>query len=179
MISFIRQSKMEASELKAAYLRQVEKARLQGVCLPADKVEVRDAVRLRCQIPLCKHYGNNRVCPPFAPPLADFRRALADYELAFLLKLEVPLTKGRSREGELALDDFVFQSESWAFGQGCYWAFGLVGGACFRCESCDLTRPCPHPYRPRPAPEGMGIDITHLAREAGMAVVWPPGEHRG
>jgi predicted metal-binding protein len=156
------------------YLQLARDAAIQAVALSAGKIRVRSSVRMKCQIPLCEHYGTNRACPPLIPELATFREALQDYEWAFLLGLVVSREAVRGHEPELALDDFVCRSENWALGRGYYWGFGLTGGACYRCPRCEISRPCPFPFRQHPSPEGMGIDITMLAREVGWAVDWPP-----
>jgi predicted metal-binding protein len=50
-------------------------------------------------------------------------------------------------------------------------------GGCKLCSECaPRGEPCRHPFKARPSPEGFGIDITELAREAGVPVEWPPRE---
>ncbi len=176
MATFLAKCGMDRDELAREYLQTVAQAGFKGNALPAKEVEVLDSIQLKCQIPLCESYGERRVCPPHLPPLETFRRALLDYETVFVLSMEVAVAEIRGHEPELRLDDFVRQSEGWALGKGCYWAFGLGGGSCYRCKSCNMSIPCPHPFLPRPSPEGLGIDITHLSRAAGYPINWPPGE---
>lgn len=179
MRTYLAKHDLAASGLSEEYLKIVEEAGLKGASFPCERVVVQESIRLKCQIPFCEHYGQSRVCPPNLPDLSIFRQVLADYEWAFLLKLEVPLAEIKGHEPELALDDFIWRSESWAMGKGCYWAFGLVGGACYRCNNCSTAGKCPHPYRPRPSPEGMGIDVSYLAREVGLDLSWPPQGQAG
>ncbi len=175
MATFSAKYELNQDALAQEYLQMVSEAGLKGGMLPVKQVEVLDSIQMKCQIPLCESYGE-RMCPPNVPPLETFRRSLQDYESVFILALEVPLAQTQGHGPELRLDDFVRSSEAWALGKGCYWAFGLVGGSCYRCDSCDPSVPCTHPFLPRPSPEGMGIDITYLAREAGFTLSWPPGE---
>jgi predicted metal-binding protein len=175
MATYLTKYGLDQAPLAQEYLQTVRTAGLKGAVLPAGKVEVLESIQMKCQIPLCEHYGW-RVCPPNLPPLAVFRRALADYEAVFVVVLEVPLAEVRGHEPDLRLDDFLQRSEGWALGKGCYWAFGLGSRSCYRCKRCDLSSPCPRPYVPRPSPEAMGIDITYLAREAGLPLHWPLGD---
>ncbi|MBI4827677.1 MAG: hypothetical protein HY804_02510 [Nitrospinae bacterium] len=46
----------------------------------AKKVAVDERVRLKCEIPLCPHYGHCLTCPPNAPSVEDFRRILKKHE---------------------------------------------------------------------------------------------------
>ena len=46
------------------------------------------------------------------------------------------------------------------------------------CDECaPMGEPCRHPFKAHPSPEGFGIDITELARDAGVQVEWPPKEY--
>ena len=66
----------------------------------ASDVIVDERVRLKCQIPICETYGKNLMCPPFMPPVKEFRAALARYDKALIVQLQVPLrkkTKGKDK----------------------------------------------------------------------------------
>ncbi|MDH5510537.1 MAG: DUF2284 domain-containing protein [Nitrospinota bacterium] len=59
---------------------------------PARLVAVDERVRIKCQIPLCPHYGHCLVCPPNAPTVEEFRRALELYENAIMIQVKSSIT---------------------------------------------------------------------------------------
>ena len=76
---------------------------------------------------------------------------------------------------ELKLAEIVSALELAAFQHGYYLAMGLCVGGCKLCPECAPSgEPCRPPFKARPSPEGFGIDITGLAREAGVPMEWPP-----
>jgi predicted metal-binding protein len=59
---------------------------------PAGFVVVDERVRLKCQIPLCPHYGNCLTCPPNVPGVEEFARALKLYDKAMLVQNRTSLS---------------------------------------------------------------------------------------
>ena len=145
-------------------------------------IKPRESIRLKCLVPLCEYYNVCKVCPPNIPGVAEFREALEDYRKAFLVVLREPvdfIEKYRNDfRAELKLADIVSRLELAAFKEGSYQVLGLIVGGCKLCRECTLPgEPCRHPFKARPSPEGFGIDVTELARAAGVAVEWPPVEY--
>ncbi|NIQ39692.1 MAG: hypothetical protein GTN81_14045 [Proteobacteria bacterium] len=147
---------------------------------PSD-IEVRESVRLKCLIPLCEYYGVCRLCPPHLPYLDEIRAALKFYRVGVLVALKFALSKGeleRLRHDfsyELKLLELVHRLENIAQSGGYREAIGLVVGGCKLCPTCaPPNEPCRHPYKARPSPEGLGIDIMGLALKSGLIVQWPP-----
>lgn len=62
-------------------------------------VVIDERVRLKCQIPLCPHYGRTLTCPPNVPPLEEFVKAVKRYRTALLVQTRSALT------GEIAACD--------------------------------------------------------------------------
>lgn len=145
-------------------------------------IHPRHSMRLKCQVPLCEYFDVCKVCPPHIPSVAEFREALRSYGKAFLVVLREKIKNlddyRRDFRAELKLAEVVSDLELSAFEQGYYQALGLGVGGCKLCETCTPQgEPCRHPFKARPSPEGFGIDITELARQAGVAVEWPPKEY--
>lgn len=157
-------------------------AREHGVTIyPVDvgKIHPLQSVRLKCQVPLCEFYGVCKVCPPNILNVVDFREALQSYSKAFLVVLRKKIhSMDIFREdfsAELELLEAVAKLELIAFQNGSYLAVGLGVGGCKLCQQCTPPgEPCRHPFKARPSPEGFGIDITQLAREADIPLEWPP-----
>ena len=147
--------------------------------LDIKKINPRQSIRLKCQIPLCEYYGVCKICPPNIPGISEFREALGDYRRAFLVVLREKIERldnyRTDFSAELKLAEIVSDLELAAFEHGFYHAIGLGVGGCKLCDECAPPGlPCRHPFKARPSPEGFGIDITELAREIGVAVEWPP-----
>jgi len=150
--------------------------------LEIKKIYPTQSIRLKCQVPLCEYYEVCKVCPPHIPGIAKFREALLSYNRAFLVVLREKIKNidvyRKDFSAELMLGEIVSNLELSAFQQGFYKALGLNVGGCKLCDECaPMGEPCRHPFKARPSPEGFGIDITELARDAGVQVEWPPKEY--
>jgi predicted metal-binding protein len=76
----------------------LDKGAWKAKAFSARKVVVDERVRLKCEIPLCPHYGTTLTCPPNVPTVEEFRTALRRYRTAVLVQTRAPLS--------LAMDDF-------------------------------------------------------------------------
>ena len=147
--------------------------------LDIKKIRPKQSIRLKCLVPLCEYYDVCKTCPPNIPGVAEFKEALLSYSMAFLVVLRKKIKNiddfRKDFSAELKLAQIVSDLELSAYQQGFYQALGLNVGGCKLCNTCaPKGEPCRHPYKARPSPEGFGIDITQLAREAGLAIEWPP-----
>jgi predicted metal-binding protein len=134
------------------------------------QVVVRDWVRMKCRFG-CDDYGKRLTCPPFSPTPDEFRRVLAEYRWAVLLKFDaIPSKKvEQTLVYERGIHDLVVKMEREAFLKGYYAAFGLAAGPCPNCKECDLKE-CKHPYIARPSMEGCGVDVFATVRNAGFDI---------
>lgn len=153
----------------------------------ASKIALDERVRLKCQIPLCPHFGRSLVCPPHVPSMEEFRPALARYGAAVLLQTRAPLgpssgaRRGRStramEDAALALHALVAAVEGRAMALGFPFALGLIGGHCRLCGTCvgpGSGAACRHPLQARPSLEAMGIDVLTTSARAGLPIEIPP-----
>jgi predicted metal-binding protein len=69
-----------------------EKGAYRARIFSAGEVVVDERVRLKCQIPLCPHYGRSLTCPPNVPTVEEFRRALGNYRKALLIQTRSSLS---------------------------------------------------------------------------------------
>jgi len=58
----------------------------------AGLVVVDERVRMKCQIPLCPHFGRCLTCPPNVPGVEEFSRALKLYKKAMLVQTRTSLS---------------------------------------------------------------------------------------
>ncbi|MEW6398739.1 MAG: DUF2284 domain-containing protein [Bacillota bacterium] len=150
--------------------------------IPARQVAVDPRVRLKCQVPLCPHYGHNLVCPPAVPSPEEFARSLRRYRAAVLVVVSGELNGNREDRMRQA-DEFarelyrlVAPLEARALELGFPLACGLAGGHCRLCPTCVGQKSgnmCPQPFQPRPAAEALGIDLVRTAHRAGMELAFP------
>lgn len=139
-------------------------------------ISVHEGVRLKCLVPQCEFYGTCRVCPPNLPSISEIRDALKYFSQGYLVVFKhAAVTQAEINGVEMSLMKAVEELEKITWSKGYYRAMGLVVGGCKLCERCTpLNEPCRHPYRARPSPEGLGIDLTLLARKKNIPLKWPP-----
>jgi predicted metal-binding protein len=145
----------------------------------AREIVVDERVRLKCQVPLCPHYGRALLCPPHLPPVGWFRRVLGRYRQALILQVRCPAHGPAVHEGALRLHHIVNEVERAAYDMGLRLAAGFIGGACRLCAECvgvHSREPCRHPYKARPSMEGMGIDVAATLANVGLTIRFPPEE---
>ena len=67
----------------------VENGAYRARAFPAAGVVIDERVRMKCQIPICPHYGQTLTCPPNIPTVDEFKKALALYKEALLIQTRV------------------------------------------------------------------------------------------
>jgi len=150
--------------------------------IPARRVVVDPRVRLKCQVPLCPHYGHNLVCPPAVPSPGEFARSLRRYRWAVVVLVTGRLS-GSDGDRRLQADELarklyrvLTSLEARALQLGFPLACGLAGGHCRLCPTCvgqKSGQMCPRPFQPRPAAEALGVDVVATARRAGIELRFP------
>ncbi len=134
--------------------------------IPTNKIVVEDRVVLKCKVG-CNNYGKTLACPPHVPTAEEFRRIVAEYQVAIFMKFTTGIEADADlkpllskTESEVALENKTMLSKWKAFWQG--WndhkkdllnatlkvekeamnagyplAFGMVSGMCHVCEECS------------------------------------------
>jgi predicted metal-binding protein len=159
--------------------------------IPSHMVVVDERVRFKCEVPRCSGYNQYLTCPPHAMAIESFINILSRYEWCLLVQVEATdidsTDKGTGRIDQTVLRDIrelhrqyklnllnvVETVEAAAFKKGMRFATGLVGGSCALCERCiedKSSDACRHPFRARPAMEGVGIDVFRTAQNADLPI---------
>ena len=154
-------------------------------------VVVDERVRLKCEVPRCAKFNQYLTCPPHVMDVATFSRILSGYGWCLLVQVEAEDVDStdkslgridgsalkeslkRHRPYQLKLLEIIEMVEAAAFKSGMRFAAGFTGGECVLCERCvdnKLSDPCRHPFRARPAMEGVGIDVIQTAENAGLPI---------
>ena len=94
----ISSGKIRGSRIKQLVAVAMEKGAYRAKSFSARLVAVDERVRMKCQIPLCPHYGQCLTCPPNVPTVEEFRAALKRYRTAVMVQTRTPLT--------MEMDDF-------------------------------------------------------------------------
>lgn len=139
--------------------------------IPADKVVVENRVRLKCMVG-CPTYGKNLKCPPYTPSVEEFRRILAEYSFAMVVKLKGPeLPSGEWSDFSPYYKDklnILLELEKAAFNRGFNFATAFFAGRCKLCEECNMEGDCLNPITARFSAEAMGINVFKTAENAGI-----------
>ena len=112
----------------------------QAVVFPAAEIVVDERTSLKCQVPLCRHYGIDLMCPPNVMPVSQFKEILKCYDSAILIKVDIPSndppgnSEGKPgaeylnvvREAKNKLREIVSRMEDLCFNQGYYFAAGVA-----------------------------------------------------
>ena len=141
-------------------------------------VIVENRVPLKCRAG-CIGYGKKLTCPPYVPTPDEFRKILAEYRFALLVKfgskahahpdvmcslyklwLDPEAPADKKAEATKFWDDYfngsreilpvMLELEKTAFNAGYTLALAFVGGSCRLCETCNVKAGiCIHPTRAR------------------------------
>ena len=186
---------MEGMSAEQRYGELVQLALEEGAraarVISARMVVVDERVRLKCEVPRCAKFNQYLTCPPHVMPVTTFAGVLTQYEWCLLVQVEATgVDSGdkspgrierdvlkenlkRHRPHQLKLLEIIERVEAAAFKRGMRFAAGFTGGECVLCEQCVANRlsdPCRHPFRARPAMEGVGIDVIETAQRAGLPI---------
>ena len=161
-------------------------------------VVVDERVRLKCEVPRCAKFNQYLTCPPHVMSVATFSRILSLYDWCLLIQVEAEdidstdkcagritgsvLKENLSRHHpyQFKLLNIIDMVEAAAFKNGMRFAAGFTGGECVLCERCvdnKMSDPCRHPFRARPAMEGVGIDVIQTAQNAGLPIYLSSSEN--
>jgi predicted metal-binding protein len=176
------------SELVEIALKEGAKA---AKVISTRMVAVDERVRLKCEVPRCAKFNQYLTCPPHVMDVATFARVLSHYAWCLLVQVEAEDVDSTDKSSgrisgsilkdnlrrhypyQLKLLNVIERVEAAAFKNGMRFAAGFTGGECILCERCvdnKTTDPCRHPFRARPAMEGVGIDVIQTARNAGLSI---------
>ena len=151
----------------------------------SEDIPVDERVTLKCQIPRCFGYGVSAHCPPNTMKPAELHDLLQKYRWAVFFIKEVPpevivRDKATIKERVAAYQEvykIVNELESAAFYDGHYLAFGFAAGSCRHTfcgqqEGCLAMegKKCRFSLKSRPSMEAVGIDVYHMAAQAGWDI---------
>ncbi|WNY22779.1 hypothetical protein MmiHf6_00640 [Methanimicrococcus hongohii] len=162
-----------------------EAGAVEALYIDAEDVVVDDRVRLKCFVPLCRHYGD-LVCPPNVPTPDEFRKYLSLYRFAILLStqydnppkpaslIDSEKVSNEIRKKSTDLSEILLKLEAVSLQKGYRFAAGFTGGSCHYCDACVKTGgECKTPYRARPSMEAVGVDVVGTLQKVDMSLEFP------
>ena len=174
--------------------------------IPSSDIFVENRVPLKCRAG-CITYGKKLTCPPYVPTPDEFRKILAEYRYALLVKFtspaiadpevmcsiykywldpEAPADKKEQATqfwqdyfaGSKDCAPIMLELERAAFNAGYPLALAFVNGSCRLCETCNVAAGiCVHPTRARIPEHAVGINMKKTAEKAGMPIRFPVSGH--
>lgn len=97
--STIRERAADREKIKQLERFAIEAGAYRARAFSARLIAIDERVKLKCQIPLCPHYGKTLTCPPNVPPLEEFVKAVKRYRSALLVQTRSSVT------GDIAASD--------------------------------------------------------------------------
>ncbi len=156
---------MDVKQMETWLMAQVsvEPGLLDARLMPADQVPTAHWVRMKCKYG-CPNYQHKLDCPPCSPDVEEFRKVLAEYQWAAVLKV-VGTSPGPA-------DGLLLKMELALCKLGAGRALALGARSCGACTPCQRTaEACPHPERIRPELSSLGIDTTTLIHKVGWELI--------
>src|SRR5208337_3110815 len=174
--------------------------------IPASDVIVENRVPLKCRAG-CIGYGKKLTCPPHVPTPDEFRKILAEYRYALLVKFispavadpdvicsiykywldpAAPADKKEQAttfwkdhfNGTGSFAPMMLELERTAFNAGNPFALAFINGSCRLCETCNVKAGiCIHPAQARIPEHAVGVNMVKTAEKAGMPIRFPVQGH--
>ncbi len=143
-----------------------------------------ERVRMKCQFPLCEHFGTSMNCPPHTGKVEEMAARAKLYNFAVVFNVLFPSERvvsggGNPKENiedRRLISRIVSTIESEAFYDGHYFATGFGAGPCKHTWCGDLPCQalqgggCRKQAIARASMEGVGIDVYRLATSLGWDI---------
>jgi predicted metal-binding protein len=139
--------------------------------IPPEQIVVSQWVRMKCLYG-CDFYGQNAMCPPHVPTVAECQQFFNEYKEAvifhFTKKEQVP---GDRKVWSKQTDKKLLELERAVFLAGYQKAFMLTVDQCQLCTECTQDpQTCKHAKLARPTIEAFAVDVFTTARNVGYTI---------
>ena len=135
------------------------------------------AFRDMCSVNACGKYGKCYMCPPDVGEIDKLMQEVAQYDYALVYQTVTELEDSYDYEGMMNARKQMpklSQSLRETFADECFSkALHLSVGNCGVCKVCakETNEPCRFPDKAMPSLEAYGIDVSRLAKAAGMKYI--------
>ncbi len=143
--------------------------------LPIKEIKFYDEIRAICEGNGCRAYGTNWVCPPAIGTVEECRERVNSFANAMLFNAVYELEDSFDIEGmDDARLEFKKLCEKIHLGlkKSHPGHILLANGGCTKCEKCTYPNaPCRFPDLTFQALEGYGVNVSELAKQAGIKYI--------
>ena len=196
--------KTETSTTNFKFLEDLalELGATQAKIVPANQIVVENRIVLKCKIG-CNKYGKTLMCPPYAPPVEEFRKILSEYNYAIVFKIKskaeatpevAKLLSKKADDPSLTKDmkekiqnfwaswnadkkellQKVRTLEKAATTKGYTLSLGFTTGSCKICDKCNIEeKVCIHPTEARHSAQSVGINVLQTLENTGIPIPVP------
>lgn len=145
--------------------------------IPTSEIATDTRFRDMCEVNACGMYGKCYMCPPDVGNIDELMSQIANYTYALVYQTVSELEDSFDYEGMIAA-----RRRTYPLAQGLRKTFldagitdalHLGAGGCGVCKICAKRtgEPCRHPDLAMPSLEAYGINVSELARAAGMKYI--------
>lgn len=142
--------------------------------IPVAQIKTDACFRDICASNACGMYGKNWMCPPAVGEIHELMAQLRTYRNALVYQTVTDLEDSFDFEGMMRAKKVHHQltKRITPLFQGKQ-ILHLGAGACEECAQCAMVtgEPCRMPSRAIPSLEAYGVDVTQLAKAAGMGYI--------
>ena len=155
----------------------IEKGAFKAAVIKTDDVETDASFRTLCEQNVCGSYGRNWMCPPDAGEINELIGVLHSYEYILVYQSVGTLEDSFDIEGmaEAAINHhkLMYEVRKTADCEKFRRVLYLGAGGCRLCEKCAriTNEPCRNPERAIPSLEAYGVNVSRLAKAAGMKYI--------
>ena len=156
-------------------------AKTLGACraevISADRIVLDRAFRDMCAANACGVYGKCYMCPPDVGEIDDLMREVGEYEYALVYQTVTELEDSFDFEGMVAAKKRTYPIAQALRGRfsdrGIARVLHLGAGGCGVCKVCAkrTNEPCRFPEKALPSLEAYGVNVSELAKAAGMKYI--------
>lgn len=160
---------------KEVLMQQVQALGASGVAIiPVSEIKTDTAFRAMCESNVCGKYGKCWMCPPDVGDIHELIQRLSQYEYALVYQTIGELEDSFDFEGMMQASrmhfDLSVKIRKQCEAQGIAPLLHLSRGGCGVCAECTKTigQPCRAPEQAIASLEAYGINVSLLAKTAGM-----------
>ena len=145
--------------------------------IPVSDVETDASFRKMCEQNICGNYGKSWMCPPDAGPIEELMAALKSYSHILVYQTIGELEDSYDFEGMMEAgarhNQVVLSIREKLKAEPLRRVLHLGAGGCRMCEKCAKRtgEPCRFPERAMSSLETYGVNVSKLAKTAGMKYI--------
>lgn len=145
--------------------------------VPVEQIQFEPAFRKMCESNACGMYGRSWMCPPYVGQVEDLIGKAKQYRWALVYQTVDELEDSYDFEGMMdagkRMNDLTQKVQNELAGEFGENALHLGAGGCRLCPVCAKQKdePCRFPQKAISSLEAYGINVSELAKLAGMKYI--------